>query len=654
MFDRLEDLVIRYQEVMGELQEPDVANDPERFRKLMKEQSDLAPIVEAYQEYKNCKQNVEESLMILEEESDEEMRELAKEELNESKARIEELEQELKILLLPKDPNDDKNVIVEIRAGAGGDEAALFAAEVYRMYVHYADSRRWKTEMISLNENGIGGFKECVFMITGQGAYSRMKYESGVHRVQRVPETESGGRIHTSTITVAVMPEAEEVDVVIDEKDIRIDVMRASGNGGQCVNTTDSAVRLTHYPTGIVIYSQTEKSQLQNKEKAFRLLRSKLYDLELEKKQASEAAERRSQIGTGDRSEKIRTYNFPQGRVTDHRIKLTLHKLDSILNGDLDEVIDSLIAADQTAKLTRMIPEFKRPELEDKELIDYYFAQAPSRSCERTFANVYLWSRQYKVKYAILHNALVFRDEGDGHTYAYPVGKPEAVKAALEELMKICEDEDCEFGLYCVTPENFSQMEEWYPGQFRIEYDRDQADYIYETEKLATLAGKKLHGKRNHINKFKQLCPDWSYESLSDENVEACFQMALKWRNSNGCNDDPEKNAEMCVSLNSLRLYKELGFKGGVLRNGEKIVAFTVGEELCKDTFVVHIEKAFADVQGAYPMINQQFVEHECMDYTYVNREDDAGEEGLRKAKLSYRPAFLEEKGFVTRIGGQQ
>ena len=318
----------------------------------MKEQSDLAPIVEAYKEYKNCKQNIEESLQLLEEESDEEMRELAKEELSGSRARIEELEQELKILLLPKDPNDDKNVIVEIRAGAGGDEAALFAAEIYRMYVHYADSRRWKTEMISLN--GIGGFKECVFMVTGQGAYSRMKYESGVHRVQRVPETESGGRIHTSTITVAVMPEAEEVDVVIDEKDIRIDVMRASGNGGQCVNTTDSAVRLTHYPTGIVIYSQTEKSQLQNKEKAFRLLRSKLYDLELEKQQASEAAERRSQIGTGDRSEKIRTYNFPQGRVTDHRIKLTLHKLDSILNGDLDEIIDSLIAADQTAKLAKM------------------------------------------------------------------------------------------------------------------------------------------------------------------------------------------------------------------------------------------------------------------------------------------------------------
>ena len=354
MFDKLEDLLIRFEEIMGELHEPTVTNNQERFRKLMKEQSDLTPIVDAYTEYKKCKQDIEDSLSMLEEEKDEEMREMIKETLNDSKKRVEELEQELKILLLPKDPNDDKNVIVEIRAGAGGDEAALFAAEIYRMYVHYADSRRWKTEMISLNENGIGGFKECVFMITGQGAYSRMKYESGVHRVQRVPETESGGRIHTSTITVAVMPEAEEVDVVIDEKDIRIDVMRASGNGGQCVNTTDSAVRLTHYPTGIVIYSQTEKSQLQNKDKAFALLRAKLYDLECQKRHDAEAEARKSQIGTGDRSEKIRTYNFPQGRVTDHRIGLTLYKLDKIMNGDIQEIIDACIAADQAAKLANM------------------------------------------------------------------------------------------------------------------------------------------------------------------------------------------------------------------------------------------------------------------------------------------------------------
>ena len=354
MFDRLEDLVIRYEEVMGELQEPDVANDATRFRNLMKEQSDLAPIVEAFKEYKQCKQNVEDSLMMLEEESDEEMRELAKEELNESKNRIEELEKEMKILLLPKDPNDEKNVIVEIRAGAGGDEAALFAAEVYRMYVHYAEGRRWKVEMISLNENGIGGFKECVFMISGQGAYSRLKYESGVHRVQRVPETESGGRINTSTITVAIMPEAEEVDVELDMNDCKFDVFRASGNGGQCVNTTDSAVRLTHIPTGIVISCQDEKSQLKNKDKALKVLRARLYELELAKQHDAEAEARKSQVGTGDRSEKIRTYNFPQGRVTDHRIKLTLHKLDSILNGDLDEIIDSLIAADQTAKLAKM------------------------------------------------------------------------------------------------------------------------------------------------------------------------------------------------------------------------------------------------------------------------------------------------------------
>ncbi len=354
MFDKLEDLVVRLEEILSELQEPDVANDQERFRRLMKEQNDLTPIVEAYNEYKSCKQAIEDSLQMLEEESDEEMRELAKEELNTSKARVEELEHELKILLLPKDPNDEKNVVVEIRAGAGGDEAALFAAEIYRMYLHYAESQHWKTEMINVSESGIGGMKEVEFMITGHGAYSKLKYESGVHRVQRVPETESGGRIHTSTATVAIMPEAEEFDVVIDDKDIRIDVMRASGNGGQCVNTTDSAVRLTHIPTGIVIYSQTEKSQLQNKEKAFRLLRSKLYDMELERRQNEEAAERRSQIGTGDRSEKIRTYNFPQGRVTDHRIKLTLYKIDAIMDGDIQELIDSLIAADQAAKLAKM------------------------------------------------------------------------------------------------------------------------------------------------------------------------------------------------------------------------------------------------------------------------------------------------------------
>lgn len=354
MFDRLDDLLKKFEELTQELNNPDVVQDQSRFRKLMKEQSDLSPIVEAYTAYKKAKQTVEDSLMILEEENDEEMRDMAKEELSDAKKEIERLEQELKILLLPKDPNDDKNIMVEIRAGAGGDEAALFASELYRMYVNYAESRRWKTELINVNENGLGGFKECVFMVTGQGAYSRFKYESGVHRVQRVPETESGGRIHTSTATVAVMPEAEDVDVQIDLNDCRIDVMRASGNGGQCVNTTDSAVRLTHIPTGIVIYSQTEKSQLQNKDKAFRLLRSKLYDMELEKRQSEEAAERRSQIGTGDRSEKIRTYNFPQGRVTEHRIKLTLYKIDSVMNGDLDEIIDSLIAADQAIKLSKM------------------------------------------------------------------------------------------------------------------------------------------------------------------------------------------------------------------------------------------------------------------------------------------------------------
>ena len=354
MFDKLEDLLIRFEELMGELSSPDVTSNQERFRKLMKEQSDLTPIVEAYREYKKSKQDIADSLEMLEAENDDDMREMLKEELNDAKKRVEELEDKLKILLLPKDPNDDKNVIVEIRAGAGGDEAALFAAEMYRLYVHYAESKRWKVETLEMEEIGIGGMKNVSFMVTGSGAYSVLKYESGVHRVQRVPETESGGRIHTSTITVAVMPEAEEVDVVIDEKDIRIDVMRASGCGGQCVNTTDSAVRLTHMPTGIVIYSQTEKSQIQNKAKAYALLRTKLYDLELQKAHDAEAELRKSQVGTGDRSEKIRTYNFPQGRVTDHRIKLTLYRIDEIMNGDIQEIIDALIAADQAAKLAKM------------------------------------------------------------------------------------------------------------------------------------------------------------------------------------------------------------------------------------------------------------------------------------------------------------
>ena len=354
MFDKLDDILMRLEEVLNQLSEPDVAADAAKFQKLMKEQAELQPIADAYKDYKTQKQTIEESLMLLEEESDEEMREMLKEELSDAKKRVEELEQELKVLLLPKDPNDDKNVIVEIRAGAGGDEAALFAAEIYRMYVKYAESRRWKTEMLSLKENGIGGFKEVTFMIKGEGAYSRLKYESGVHRVQRVPETESGGRIHTSTITVAIMPEAEEVDVQIDMNDCKFDVFRASGNGGQCVNTTDSAVRLTHIPTGIVVTCQDEKSQLKNKDKALKVLRSRLYELEQQKAHDEEAAKRKSQIGTGDRSEKIRTYNYPQGRVTDHRIKLTLHKLDSIMNGDLDELIDSLTAADQAAKLSNM------------------------------------------------------------------------------------------------------------------------------------------------------------------------------------------------------------------------------------------------------------------------------------------------------------
>ena len=352
MYDKLEDLLKRFDEILQELNEPSVVSDQQRFRKLMKEQNDLAPIVESFKEYKQAKQDIEDSLEILDDESDEEMRELAKEELNIAKTHMAEIEEKLKILLLPKDENDDKNVIVEIRGGAGGDEAALFAAELYRMYARFAERNRWKVEMMSLNENGIGGFKEAIFMINGQGAYSKLKYESGVHRVQRIPATESGGRIHTSTVTVAIMPEAEDVDVDIDMADLKFDVFRSSGNGGQSVNTTDSAVRLTHVPTGIVVSCQDEKSQLKNKDKALKILRARLFELENEKKQSEEAAARKSQVGTGDRSEKIRTYNFPQGRVTDHRIKLTSHRLENIMDGDLFEIIDSCIAYDQAAKLS--------------------------------------------------------------------------------------------------------------------------------------------------------------------------------------------------------------------------------------------------------------------------------------------------------------
>lgn len=354
MFEHLEDVVMRNKELLNMMSEPEVANDSARLQKVMREQGDIAPIVEEYEKYKTACETVDDSLTMLEEESDEEMRQMIKDDLSQARSDKEELEKLIRIMLLPTDPNDSKNVIVEIRAGAGGDEAALFASEIYRMYQHYAAERGWATELLEIEETGIGGMKKVNFMVNGNGAYSVLKYESGVHRVQRVPETESGGRIHTSTCTVAVMPEAEDVDIEVNDKDVRIDVMRASGNGGQCVNTTDSAVRLTHYPTGIVIYSQTEKSQIQNKAKAFALLRTKLYDMELQRREKEASEQRLSQIGTGDRSEKIRTYNFPQGRVTDHRINLTLYKLEKVMNGDLQEILDALMTADQEKKLLKM------------------------------------------------------------------------------------------------------------------------------------------------------------------------------------------------------------------------------------------------------------------------------------------------------------
>ena len=350
MFEKLDDVAAKYEEIMYKLSTPD-ALPRDKYMELMKEQNDLAPLVEEYRKYRENKREIEDALELIAAESDEDMKALARETLNEARDKDKKYEEELKIMLLPKDKDDDRNVIVEIRAGAGGEEAALFAANLYRMYVRFSENEGLRVETTDVEETGIGGFKYVSFMINGKGAYSKLKYESGVHRVQRVPETESGGRIHTSTATVAIMPEATEVEVDIDPKDCRVDVFRASGNGGQCVNTTDSAVRLTHIPTGIVISCQDEKSQIKNKAKAFKVLRAKLYDLERQKAHDKEADLRKSQVGSGDRSEKIRTYNFPQSRLTDHRINLTLYSLDKIIDGELEPVIDALTAADQAEKL---------------------------------------------------------------------------------------------------------------------------------------------------------------------------------------------------------------------------------------------------------------------------------------------------------------
>jgi len=351
MFDKLREIEIRYDAIAEDINDPAVIGDQGQWQKLMKEHSGLTPIVEKYREYKRAELSFDESKEMLAEGLDEEMRLLAREEMDDSKQNMEKFAEELKVLLLPKDPNDDKNVIVEIRGGAGGDEAALFASDLHRMYSRYAERSRWKVEVLSLNENDLGGIKEISFMITGRGAYSRLKYESGVHRVQRVPTTESQGRIHTSTVTVAVLPEAEEVDVKLDMNDVRIDVFRSSGNGGQSVNTTDSAVRVTHGPSGIVVSCQDEKSQHKNKDKALKILRARLYEAELEKQHNEQSATRRSQVGTGDRSQKIRTYNFPQGRVTDHRVSMTIHRLEAFLDGDINEMTDVLITTEQAEKL---------------------------------------------------------------------------------------------------------------------------------------------------------------------------------------------------------------------------------------------------------------------------------------------------------------
>ena len=351
MFDKLDFTVDKYEEQKKKVSDPDIISDQPTWQKYMKEMGEMEPIVKEYKHYKDMKQELEDSKEIFEMEDDEELREMAREEIKELEAGIEKSQEELKILLLPKDPNDEKNVILEVRAGTGGDEAALFGGDLMRMYLRYAERRRWKTEIIDLNDTGIGGVKEAVIMIKGKGAYSRLKFESGVHRVQRVPETESSGRIHTSAASIAVLPEVDDVEVKIDPNDVRVDVYRASGNGGQCVNTTDSAVRLTHIPTGLVVTCQDEKSQIKNKDKAFKVLKARLYDLMLQEQNDKISAERRSQVGSGDRSERIRTYNFPQGRVTDHRINLTIYKLENFLDGDLDEIIDALITHDQAEKM---------------------------------------------------------------------------------------------------------------------------------------------------------------------------------------------------------------------------------------------------------------------------------------------------------------
>lgn len=351
MLNKLEVLEDKYKELSEKIADPEIINDQKVWQKFIKEHAEVEPIVMKFREYKDVMNAIADSKTILQEESDEELRELAKMELAEMEEKVEPIEEELKILLLPKDPNDDKNVIVEIRGGAGGDEAALFAGDLFRMYCRYAERKRWKIELLSASDTGVGGYKEVSFMIKGKGAYSVLKYESGVHRVQRIPSTESGGRIHTSTATVAVLPEVEDVEVEINANDLRIDVFRSSGNGGQSVNTTDSAVRVTHIPTGEVVSCQDGKSQLKNKEQALKILKARLYDKAVAAQHNDIAAERKSQVGTGDRSERIRTYNFPQGRVSDHRINLTLYKLDAFLDGDLAEMIDALITVDQTEKM---------------------------------------------------------------------------------------------------------------------------------------------------------------------------------------------------------------------------------------------------------------------------------------------------------------